>query len=907
MLFSLSPSINDWIALIAFNVTVVGLSSLAEKRTVIGIEYGRYLLDKYKLLGVFRVYHILVAVALVNAAALVVMLGWIDCQIVTTVVFLLLILSSWFVLFYLFGYVLRVHPRVKRSIYRQQLLGLYYKSDTKCDFEGDVVIGMPNGDRTSKKITSDVQHFFNRFDEETISAFREVFGPSSVIYARDRRTMREWERLGYEPHDYRVHKRDKDKTPTKLLHISWEFFQMFRFSEIQDRWLLEILNLFNGSYSDDYPRLRLYNVAVAFGQINRVGFAQGLYRYKFLDYMMPFIVKALDPSGDENREERVRVERYFHTQLGKYIHDTMRAHPAETFTQSARKVLGAMISVEKFRGVVPVRERIPCYQNEDYLEEYNALLNEVISAWEEESVQVKNLVFDFGNVVIGWNPDNLYGKKGEACFRFPSRYKCFRKRVLTSQWLRELDSEVRMHEIVEKRCKEYPFFKGALRMYEREWMKTLSGEVTGMKSLIQELQGDIRYYGLSNWCAETFAKAKEKYDIFQLFDSNYLISGGLEDDGRRIPSKPDPLIFDYFLKWFHLNAGDCLLIDDTYDNVKAARQLGMKALWFTDSETLRLAIDPVVHKRLKWGENRAVWMAPDLQRGLISSEVVVAGFHKCPFVFGEDENRVDKQALDKLKKDFVRYEHSDFVSKTKSLPKCMLLQYDSDERSLRLKVGKTDWHYCQFVWHHRYDGNQNAESCQKEWVNRMVFEHLSGVSDQIQYPNSLCLHLVIETFDEKVLMTTISPNKGNDYPKTKAFTIGEQLEQEDLNDGADFVKTWVRRALNEEFGVSEEALDNLFDISSLRVLSLCLEGDIFNFALVCTIKTRQKLDKFRRGICIDKSEISSLSEITLDAIPGILNGYPYNQNEYHPSSYMRLLSFYLYKKGLEEARKQLAI
>lgn len=603
--FILTPSLNDWIALIAFNVTVVGLSSLAEKRTVIGIEYGKYLLDRFKWLGLFRVYHILVLVALINALSLIVMLHPDYSPVLTTVVFSCLVLSSIFVLYYLFGYVLRVHPVVKKTIYRKQLLGLYVDSDTKCDFEGDVVIGMPTGDRTSKKITSDVQSFFNQFDEESITAFHEVFGPNSVIYARDFLTMREWHRLKEKPHDYHVHLRDEKRTPTSVVHISWEFFQMFRFSEIQDRWLLEILKIFNESYADKYPRLRLYNVAAIFGQINRVGFAEGLYRYKFLDYMMPHIVKALDPTEDENRQERIPVERYFHIQFSQYIHDTMLHHPTSTFTQSARKALKAIICVDKYRGVMPVKERIPCYQKWDGFEEYDMLLREVVSDWEKEAVQIKNLVFDFGNVLIGWNPDNLYGEKGESCFSFPSRYRKFRRDVLSDEWLRELDSKEDMHEIVEQRCKEYPLFGKALRMYETEWMKTLLGEVDGMRDLIKELPSDIRVLGLSNWCLSTFTKAREQYPVLQLIDE-YQISGGLvSEDGTPVPAKPSELFFRKFFEDFKVTPEECLFIDDTYDNVKAARKLGMKSLWFADAEILRLALEPVLDRKMKWGENRS--------------------------------------------------------------------------------------------------------------------------------------------------------------------------------------------------------------------------------------------------------------------------------------------------------------
>jgi len=894
MNFIISPGLNDWIALIAFNVTVVGLSSLAEKRTVIGIEYGKYLLDQFKWLGFFRIYHILVLVALINAASLVVMLHPEFSNVLTSIVFYFLVLSSLFVLYYLFAYVLRVHPDVKKSIYRKQLLGLYINSDTKCDFEGDIVIGMPTGDRTTKKITSDVQSFFNRFDEETITAFHEVFGPSSPIYARDFRTMQEWRSLGdYEPHDYRVHRRDAAKSPTSVVHISWEFFQMFRFSEIQDRWLLEILNIFNGPYADAYPRLRLYNIAAVFGQINRVGFAEGLYRYKFLDYMMPYIVRALDPTGDENREERILVERYFHIQFGQYIHDTMLHHPAATFTQSARKALSAMICVEKYRGVIPVKGRIPCYQKANALEEYDTLLREVVSAWEKEAIQIKTLVFDFGNVLVSWNPDNLYGQQGENCFRSHSRYQKFRKEVLSAKWLRELDSELDMHDIVEKRCEEYPSFRRALKMYETEWMKTLSGEVEGMSDLINGLPADIRVLGLSNWCASTFIKAREKYPILQKIDE-FMISGGLKSaDGTPIPSKPDSSIFKAFVDRFKVAPEECLFIDDSYDNVKAARRLGMKSLWFVDAETLSLALEPVIQKTHKWGENRAVWMALS---GLDPTKVVIDNFDPIPFSFTEDE----------IKQDFVRYEHSDFVRGMDDQPKCMLVHYGFDSSVLSLKLKQTQWRHCQFVWHHRFEGEENAEIKRKKWRNDIVYEHLSDEAENIVYPNSFCLHLVIETLDGNVLVTDISGKKSNDYPKTKAFTIGEQIEKSDFcSCGDSFLMKWVRRAVYEEFGLSDAAFDKQFDASSLRVLSLNLEEDIFNFALVCTIKMRCRIAQFKRVAKLDKKELSTVSEMPLQEVPGILLGYPDNQDLYHPSSYMRLLAFYLYKKGLAQARQDL--
>ena len=189
--FSQLVGVQDWLALIALIITVIGLTSLAEKRTVIGVDYGKYLMDEYRIFGIVRVFHILIGIAIINAVALVVMLHNFPV-IIEFVVFVLLILSAWFVLVYLFSYVLRIHPKVKREIYKKQILGLYVNSNTECNFEGDRVVGMHGGDRTPKKISSNVQSYFNLYNEETIVSFVELFGPKSPVYSRTKHNISYW-------------------------------------------------------------------------------------------------------------------------------------------------------------------------------------------------------------------------------------------------------------------------------------------------------------------------------------------------------------------------------------------------------------------------------------------------------------------------------------------------------------------------------------------------------------------------------------------------------------------------------------------------------------------------------------------------------------------------------------------
>ena len=224
-------------------------------------------------------------------------------------------------------------------------------------------------------------------------------------------------------------------------------------------------------------------------------------------------------------------------------------------------------------------------------------------------------------------------------------------------------------------------------------------------------------------------------------------------------------------------------------------------------------------------------------------------------------------------------------------------------------LAKTFWRHCQFVWK-RYYGEENELEKRELWRNQIVREHLESGLRVARYPNSFCLHLVIETENGNVLITEISKEKVNDYPTTKAVSLGEQIELSDFVEPKDFqedfVKEWTKRAVCEEFGITAAQYEEEFEVASLRVLSLDMEMDIYNFALVCTIKMRHSCEQFTKIVntTIEQKEISNMFELSINKIPDILMAYPNNRNEYHPSSYLRLLVFYIYKNGYRRTCKE---
>jgi 2-haloacid dehalogenase len=78
---------------------------------------------------------------------------------------------------------------------------------------------------------------------------------------------------------------------------------------------------------------------------------------------------------------------------------------------------------------------------------------------------------------------------------------------------------------------------------------------------------------LSNWPAEKFYLVRPQYEFFGWFQ-------GIVISGEVGMVKPDPRIFQALLVKVNRPAGECLLIDDSLDNIAAAQALGFQTIHF---------------------------------------------------------------------------------------------------------------------------------------------------------------------------------------------------------------------------------------------------------------------------------------------------------------------------------------
>lgn len=190
---------------------------------------------------------------------------------------------------------------------------------------------------------------------------------------------------------------------------------------------------------------------------------------------------------------------------------------------------------------------------------------------------MKNIIFDFGNVLVQWHPEHVYGEY----FGDEAKAWWFLRHVADMDFRQRIDAGESMEDCIREKQAQYPEYEQAVELYRSKWREMLTDEVPGMREVIVELRGkNYELYGLTNWSMETFPEAREHFGILQMID-RYVVSGA---EGL---VKPDPRLFQVLLDRYGLKAEECTFVDDNPDNVAAAQGMGMKGIVFVGAEDLR--------------------------------------------------------------------------------------------------------------------------------------------------------------------------------------------------------------------------------------------------------------------------------------------------------------------------------
>ena len=189
---------------------------------------------------------------------------------------------------------------------------------------------------------------------------------------------------------------------------------------------------------------------------------------------------------------------------------------------------------------------------------------------------IKNIIFDFGGVLVDWNPEYFY----ETVFDDKSELHYFLNEVCTLDWNLEQDRGRTFEEGIKELQKEHPKYKEEIAMYLEGFDVMLREEISANTELIEPLKEHNHVYGLTNCSAETITIIEDKFSFPHKLE-------GMVVSGREKTVKPHSRIYEILLERYNLNAEDCLFVDDRKKNIEGARKAGLKGIHFSNGTNLK--------------------------------------------------------------------------------------------------------------------------------------------------------------------------------------------------------------------------------------------------------------------------------------------------------------------------------
>ena len=183
---------------------------------------------------------------------------------------------------------------------------------------------------------------------------------------------------------------------------------------------------------------------------------------------------------------------------------------------------------------------------------------------------IKNIILDIGDVLVKSNYQAFFRKKG---LDEETAERVARATFFSPAW-RELDRGVwPFDRIVEAFVENDPRDEIVLRNlfdnatdfiiaypYATGWIRALRGE-------------GLKVYCLSNLSAKIFSDCRKELSFLALVDGRIL-------SWEEKLVKPDPAIYRLLLDRFHLEAEECIFLDDSAVNVAAAISVGLRGIVF---------------------------------------------------------------------------------------------------------------------------------------------------------------------------------------------------------------------------------------------------------------------------------------------------------------------------------------
>jgi 2-haloacid dehalogenase len=206
------------------------------------------------------------------------------------------------------------------------------------------------------------------------------------------------------------------------------------------------------------------------------------------------------------------------------------------------------------------------------------------------------VVFDIGNVLIRWDPRNLYRRMG---YSDTDTVSILAEIGLLEINHRVLDAGEPFTATLQALIERFPQHTKFIQAFDERWVELLGGPIPATVAILKALKkAGVPVHAISNYNREKFDIARRLFPFLDAFDE-LILSG----DVRVV--KPDPEIFKLLIRRRGLAVHRTVFIDDSADNVAIADQLGFATIHFNEATTdlrtellrLGLSVDVITEKR----------------------------------------------------------------------------------------------------------------------------------------------------------------------------------------------------------------------------------------------------------------------------------------------------------------------
>ncbi|MBL3545994.1 HAD family hydrolase [Chryseobacterium sp. KMC2] len=196
-------------------------------------------------------------------------------------------------------------------------------------------------------------------------------------------------------------------------------------------------------------------------------------------------------------------------------------------------------------------------------------------------MKIKNIIFDFGGVLMDWNPRYFF----KDYFKDDEKMEYFLENIAQDEWNIEQDRGRSLSEGTEIQVKKFPEWEKEIRAFYDNWTVMLKSDIPQNVEILRKLKNtDYQLFGLTNWSEETFPYALENYDFFQIFEGKIVVSG------TEKLIKPDPKIWHVLLERYNIHAEESVFIDDNSKNIEMAKTLGFMTIHVSPETNLELEL-----------------------------------------------------------------------------------------------------------------------------------------------------------------------------------------------------------------------------------------------------------------------------------------------------------------------------